>query len=133
LAGGIKRLAPDVDAPYGTPLNVITPFRVNPRIFPALVSATVASSEATILLRPQLAGAGCELVGAAVADEARSLFGARAEAVTPAHDAAMPASRVRLPLEKGTAESLDTSECDCFSNSRTGSSFSLKSSSPLRK
>jgi hypothetical protein len=129
LAGGIKRPAPEVDAPYGTPLKVYTPFRLNPRIFPALVSTTVAASEATTLLRPQGSAAGCGLGGAAIADDTRGFFGARAEAVTPAHDAAIPASRVRLPLEKGAAEFLDTSECDCFSNSRTGSCFSITGSS----
>jgi hypothetical protein len=122
---------PEVDALYGTPLKMYTPFRLNPRIFPALVSTTVASSEATTLLRPQGIAAGCGLDGAAVADDTRRFFGTRAEAVTPAHDAAMPANRVRLPLEKGTAESLDTSGCDCFSNSRARSSFSLTSSSFL--
>jgi hypothetical protein len=30
-----------------------TPFRLNPRIFPAVVSATVASSEAMTVLCPQ--------------------------------------------------------------------------------
>jgi hypothetical protein len=30
-----------------------TPFRLNPRIFPALVSATVAASEAMTVLGPQ--------------------------------------------------------------------------------
>jgi len=30
-----------------------TPFRLNPRIFPAVVSATVAASEAMTVLRPQ--------------------------------------------------------------------------------
>jgi hypothetical protein len=125
LAGGIKRPDPEVDAPYGTPLKVYTPFRLNPRILPALVSTTVASSEATTLLRPQGTAAGCGLDGTADADDTRRFFGARAEAVTPAHDATMPASRVRLPLEKGTAESLETSRCDCLSNSCTGSSFTL--------
>jgi hypothetical protein len=119
LAGGIKRPAPEVDAPYGTPLNVYTPFRLNPRIFPALVSTTVASSEATTLLRPQEDAAGCEF------------FGARAEAVIPAHDAAIPASSVRLFIEIGATDSLDTAGYDCFPNSRVGSSFSLTGSSFL--
>src|SRR5882672_11195517 len=35
LTGGLKRLAPAVDAPQGTPLKMNTPFRLNPRIFPA--------------------------------------------------------------------------------------------------
>jgi hypothetical protein len=112
---------------------VYTPFRLNPRIFPALVSTTVASSEATTLLRPQGSAAGCVLDGVAVADDTRGFFGARAEAVIPAHDAAIPASKVRLPLEKGAAEFLDTVERDCFSNSRTGSSFSFTGSSFLWK
>jgi hypothetical protein len=89
---------PEVDALYGTALKMYTPFRSNPRIFFALVSTTVASSEATTLLRPQGTAAGCGLDGAAVADDTSRFFGTRAEAVTPAHDAAMPASRVRLPL-----------------------------------
>jgi hypothetical protein len=131
LAGGIKRPTPEVDAPYGTPLKVYTPFRLNPRIFPELVSTTVASFEATTLLRPQEAAAGCEFVGGAVADKPNKFFGARAEAVTPAHDAAIPASRVRLPLKIGATKSLDTAGCDCFPNSRTGSSFSLTGSSFL--
>src|SRR6266850_3893373 len=53
LTGGMKRLAPAVEAPYGTPLKMYTPFRLKPRIFPAFVSATVAASEAMTVLCPQ--------------------------------------------------------------------------------
>jgi hypothetical protein len=53
LTGRMKRLAPAVDAPKGTPLKTYTPFRLNPRIFPAVVSATVAASEAMTVLYPQ--------------------------------------------------------------------------------
>jgi hypothetical protein len=49
----MKRLAPAVEAPYGTPLKMYTPFRLKPRIFPAFVSATVAASEAMTVLLPQ--------------------------------------------------------------------------------
>src|SRR6266849_5939233 len=52
LAGGMKRLGPAVEAPKGTPLKMCTPFRRKPRIFPAVVSATVWS-EAITLLFPQ--------------------------------------------------------------------------------
>jgi hypothetical protein len=34
-------------------LKTYTPFRLNPRIFPAVVSATVAASEAMTVLCPQ--------------------------------------------------------------------------------
>jgi hypothetical protein len=130
LAGGIKRPAPEVDAPYGTPLKVYMPFRLNPRIFPAPVSTTV-ESEAMTLMGPQGTAAGCKLGSEVVADSADRLFGAIAEPVNPAQDAAMPASRVRLPLEKGAEEYLDISGCGCFSTSRGGSSFSLTGSSFL--
>lgn len=130
-AGGMKRRTPEVDAPYGTPLKMYTPFRSNPRTLPALVSTTVAASEATTLLRPQGIVVGCGLDDAAIGVDIRRFFGARAEAVTPAHDAAMPASRVRLPLKCRTAESLDTLGSDDLSNARTGSFFSLKGSSFL--
>src|SRR6185503_18378521 len=36
--GAMKRLAPAVDAPYGTPQNWLTPYRTRPRIFPAVVA-----------------------------------------------------------------------------------------------
>src|SRR6185295_5088645 len=38
FVGGMKRLAPAVDAPYGTPQNWLTPYRTRPRIFPAVVA-----------------------------------------------------------------------------------------------
>src|SRR5580698_1842867 len=45
--GGRNRLAPPVEAPYGTPLNTLTePFAV-PRIFPYWVLAIGAASAAT--------------------------------------------------------------------------------------
>src|ERR1700739_4434993 len=38
LDAGMKRPAPEVDAPYGTPLKTYTPLLLNPRTFPAFVS-----------------------------------------------------------------------------------------------
>jgi hypothetical protein len=83
------------------------------------------------LMGPQGTAAGCKLGSEVGEDTADRLFGAIAEPVNPAQVAAMPASRVRLPLEKGTEEYLDTSGCDCFSTSRGSSSFSLTGSSFL--
>jgi hypothetical protein len=119
LSGGKKRLAPEVDAPYGTPLKTHTPFRSNPRIFPALVSTTVASSEATTLLRPQGAAAGCGPDDAAAENRPGRFVGVMAKLVSPAQDAAMPPKKARLPFEKGGKRSTDALECDCSSKSFT--------------
>jgi hypothetical protein len=47
----MKRRAPAVEAPYGTPLKMYTSSRLKPRILPAVVSATVAPSEAVTKVR----------------------------------------------------------------------------------
>src|SRR5579863_8813828 len=105
LAGGINRPAPEVDAPYGTPLKMYTPSRSYPRTRPALVSATVAPSEATTLRRPPRMAGGVR-DGREAEDSPNSFCGSRAEPANPAHDAAMTPSKARLPLEKDWRRSL---------------------------
>jgi hypothetical protein len=119
FSGGKKRLAPEVDAPYGTPLKMYTPFRSNPRIFPALVSTTVAASEQRTLLRPQGAVVGCGPEVAAAENRPIRFVGAMDLLVSPAQDAAMLPKRARLPFAKGVKRSPDVLECDCFSKSFT--------------
>jgi len=80
-----------------------TPSRLNPRSFPAVVSATVAESEAITVLRPQplavdFAFGGGSGVGFAIAD-----VGNRTAPANPAPSVAMPPTNERLPLEKGVA------------------------------
>jgi hypothetical protein len=96
-----------------------TPFRRNPRILPALVSATVAASDAMTLLSWQGTATGRVLGGETVEDSPSSFFGAIAEDASPAQDAAMPPKRARLPFEKGADRSLDAVSCDSFSDSLT--------------
>ena len=121
--GGMKRRAPEVDAPYGTPLKMYTPFRLNPRIFPALVSTTVEALEAMTLARPQGAAPDCGLRCFAFADSAINFVCALAEPASPAENAAMPPSRARLPGDLGVEWSSDALKWDCFSESLTGLLF----------
>jgi len=91
-----------------------TPFLLNPRIFPALVSATVAASEAMILLGKQGAAEGCGLDGAAAALSASRLAGAAVEPANPAQDAAMPPRRARRPPANDVKWSSDNLAYDSF-------------------
>src|ERR1700674_1939007 len=75
-----------------------TPFRLNPRIFPAVVSATVAASEAMTVLRPQpfvedfVFGGACDVgCGSAVA-------GKITEAANPAPMVATAPTKERRSL-----------------------------------
>src|SRR5580692_8728505 len=110
FSGGMKRRAPEVDAPYGTPLKMYTPSRLKPRIFPALVSTTVEASEAMTLARPQGAAPDSGLRCSAFADSAINFVDAPAEPARPTENAAMPPRMARLPGEVGVESSLDTLE-----------------------
>jgi hypothetical protein len=74
-------------------------FRLNPLIFPALVSTTVASSEATTLLRPQDSCGSCSAAWAAE-DGCSGLEDAIAALASPAQDAAIPLKTL-LPSKSG--------------------------------
>jgi hypothetical protein len=76
-----------------------TPFRLNPRIFPAVVSATVAASEAMTRLRPQPPAAGSAFGGAFAADRGIAVLGRMMELANPAPKVAMLPTNERLPLE----------------------------------
>src|SRR2546428_11698159 len=56
LTGGMKRLAPAVEAPYGTAFKKYTPLRLKPRIFPTLVFAAddVSVTAAALLAQPRV-------------------------------------------------------------------------------
>jgi hypothetical protein len=75
-----------------------TPFRLKPRIFPEVVSATVAASEATTkpLLQPPLTGFVLE-EGLVVGCDA-ALAGKIAEPASPAASVAMPPMKQRRSL-----------------------------------
>jgi hypothetical protein len=78
-----------------------TPFRLKPRIFPAVVSATVAASEAMIVLRPQLLVADFVFGEASGGGCAIAVVGKMTEPVNPAPRVAMPLMKERRPLEAG--------------------------------
>jgi len=85
----MNRLEPEVDAPYGTPLKIYTPFLLKPRILPELVSTTVSRSEQTTV--PGLLSIGfCEIVEAEFADG-----GAKTGLTDPAARTAILFSTVR--------------------------------------
>jgi len=88
---------------------VYTPFRLNPRILPADVSATVAASDAITL-----PDSGAD--GAAHGDGASVLAGAIRELDSPAPTTAIPRTRARRLLEKGVKRSPDVFARDCSTN-----------------
>src|SRR5438105_4115440 len=69
------------------------PFRLKPRIFPEVVSATVTVSEAITKLRPQTPAAN-------LVSEAASLGGCDAAEVRKMAEPANPAPRVAIPPMK---------------------------------
>src|SRR5260221_10487741 len=98
LTGGMKRLAPAVDAPYGTPLKTYTPFRLNPRIFPAVVSATVAASEAMTALCPQTLAADFVFLGSSGVASANAVAGKITEPANSAPRVAIAPIKERRSL-----------------------------------
>src|SRR6266849_10325660 len=76
-------------------------FRLNPRIFPAVVSATVAASEAITTPRPQPPAANSVFGDAPAAGCVLALLGRMTEPATPAPRVAKPLIKERLPSEKG--------------------------------
>src|SRR6266853_5163021 len=86
------------------------PFRLNPRIFPALVSTTVASSEARTLLRPQGGCGSCSAPLAAAGDGGSGLEDAIAVPASPAHDAAIPPKNLLRSLEIGVERPVSLKE-----------------------
>jgi len=97
----MKRLAPAVEAPYGTPLKMYTPFRLKPRIFPAFVSATVAASEAMTVLFPQPLAVDFVFEGASRGGCAIAVVRNMTELANPAPKVVMPTTKERRPLEVG--------------------------------
>src|SRR5260370_23539569 len=77
------------------------PFRLNPRIFPAVVSATVAASEAITTPRPQPAVINSVFGDGPAAGYAIALLGKMTEPVIPAPKVAKPPTKERLPSAKG--------------------------------
>src|SRR6266853_154185 len=77
------------------------PFRLNPRIFPAVVSATVTASEAITTVRPQAPVTNSVFGDAPAAGCAIALLGKMTELAIPAPRVAKPPTKERLPLEKG--------------------------------
>lgn len=83
------------------PLKMYTPFRLKPRIFPAVVSATVAASEAMTVLRPQPLVVDFVFWGASGVGCAIAVVGKITEPANPAPRVAMPLMKERRPLEAG--------------------------------
>jgi hypothetical protein len=78
-----------------------TPFRVKPRILPAVVSAAVAASEATTVLCPQLFAVDFVFGPAKGVDCAIAVEDKMTEPANPAPRVAMPPMKKRRPLEAG--------------------------------
>src|ERR1700737_1920645 len=78
-----------------------TPLRLKPRIFPAVVSATVAASEAMTLLHPQPLAADFAFGGASGAGCAIAVVDKMPDPANPAPKVAMPRTKDRRSLEKG--------------------------------
>lgn len=123
LSGGMKRRAPEVDAPYGRPLKTYTPLRSYPRTLPELVSTVVAVSEAMTLPRPHETTEDC-------GEDAREdlnidfkLVDAHAVAANSDPSTTIPPIKARLWLEKDVDLSVVEVVCDCFSGSVTDSSL----------
>jgi hypothetical protein len=99
----MNRLTPLVEAPYGTPLKVYTSLRLHPRIFPAVVSTTVAVSDAITTPRSQLPEDAFEGLSGASSGWPFAVSGRRTELESPAPNAAMPPTKDRLD-EEGVKE-----------------------------
>jgi hypothetical protein len=79
-------------------LKIYTPFRLKPRIFPAVVSATVAVSEAITKPPPHSPVTDFVLGGASVMGSETALAGRMAKLAKPAPKVAMPLMKERRPL-----------------------------------
>jgi len=97
----MKRLAPAVEAPYGTPLKMYTPFRLKPRIFPAFVSATVAVSVAMTVLLPQPLAVNFVFEEASRGGCAIAVVRKMTELANPVPKVVIPPMKKRRPLEVG--------------------------------
>jgi hypothetical protein len=75
-----------------------TPFRLNPRIFPAVVSATVAASEAMTVLCPQTLAADFVFLSASGLASADAVAGKISEPANPAPRVAMAPIKDRRSL-----------------------------------
>src|ERR1700732_458613 len=83
------------------PLKTYTPFRLNPRIFPAVVSATVAASEAMTVLRPQTLAADFVFLSASGVGCANAVAGKMTEPANPAPRVATAPIKERRSLNAG--------------------------------
>jgi hypothetical protein len=79
-------------------LKTYTPFRLNPRIFPAVVSATVATSEAMTVPRPRTFAAGLVSLLAFGVASANAVAGKITEPANPAHRVAIAPIKERRSL-----------------------------------
>src|ERR1700681_4203632 len=75
------------------------PFRLNPRIFPAVVSATVSESEATTVLCPQPLAADFVFEAEPVVGSADAVLGKMTEPAKPAPRVAMAPIKERRSLD----------------------------------
>jgi hypothetical protein len=80
---------------------------LNPRIFPAVVSATVAASEAITTPRPQPPVTNSVFGDGPAAGCAIALLGKMTEPAIPAPKVAKPPTKERLPSEKGANRLLE--------------------------
>jgi hypothetical protein len=82
-------------------LKTYTPFRLNPRIFPAVVSATVAASEAITVLCPLTLAADFVFLSAAGVATANAVAGKITEPANPAPRVAIAPIKERRSLNAG--------------------------------
>src|ERR1700674_207207 len=80
------------------PLKTYTSFRLNPRIFPAVVSATVAASEAMTVLCPQTLAADFVFLSASGVASAKAVAGKMTEPANPAPRVAIAPIKERRSL-----------------------------------
>jgi hypothetical protein len=79
-------------------LKTYTPFRLNPRIFPAVVSATVATSEAMTVPRPRTFAAAFVFLSAFGVASANAVAGKITEPANPAPRVAIAPIKERRSL-----------------------------------
>src|SRR4029077_2662498 len=78
-----------------------TPFRLNPRIFPEVISATVAASEAMTVLCPQTLAADFVFLGSSGVASANAVAGKITEPANPAPRVVIAPRKERRSLNAG--------------------------------
>jgi hypothetical protein len=82
-------------------LKTYTPFRLNPRSFPAVISATVAGSEAMTVLCPETLAVGSVFLSGSGEASPKAVAGKITEPANPAPRVAIAPIRDRRTLNAG--------------------------------